>query len=68
MGMLVEGHWNDEDGNSRGTGGKFDHLPTYFRDFITRDGSSGLKAEPGRYHIMRQKLALGLIEHSCLDI
>ena len=55
MGMLVEGHWIDEDGNSRGTSGKFDHLPTYFRDFITSDGSSGLKAEPGRYHIYATK-------------
>lgn len=51
MGMLVKGAWTDDDGASRGTGGKFDHLPTNFRSVITPDGSSGFKAEPGRYFI-----------------
>ena len=55
MGMLVEGKWTDDDGASRGTGGKFDHLPTHFRNFITADGSSGFKAEPGRYTIYATK-------------
>ena len=49
MGMLVDGKWTDDDGKSRGTGGKFDHLPTSFREFITADGSSGFPAEAGRY-------------------
>jgi len=51
MGMLVDGRWTEDDGKSRGTGGRFDHLPTKFRNFITADGASGFKAEPGRYHL-----------------
>ena len=51
MGMLIDGIWSDDDGKSRGSGGKFDHLPSYFRDYITTDGKSGFKAEPGRYFI-----------------
>ena len=51
MGMLIAGNWSDDDGKSRGSGGKFDHLPSYFRDYITTDGKSGFKAEPGRYYI-----------------
>lgn len=55
MGMLVNGQWTDDDGKSRGEGGKFDHLPTAFRNFITADGSSGFKAEPDRYYIYATK-------------
>ena len=51
MGMLVNGSWTDDDGKSRGTGGKFDHLPTKFHRFISADGSSGFKAEANRYHV-----------------
>ncbi len=51
MGMLVNGSWTDEDGASRGSDGKFDHLPTAFRDFITADGTSGFNAEPNRYFL-----------------
>ena len=55
MGMLVDGKWTDDDGVSRGTGGKFDHLPTAFRNFITVDGTSGFIAEPSRYHLYATK-------------
>ena len=51
MGMLVEGRWTEDDGGSQGTGGRFAHLPTKFRNFITADGASGFNAEPGRYHL-----------------
>ncbi|MBW4533695.1 MAG: glutathione S-transferase family protein [Pleurocapsa minor HA4230-MV1] len=50
LGMLVKGKWiterNDQDQN-----GKFHEKPTTFRDRITADGSSGFKAEAGRYHL-----------------
>lgn len=55
MGMLQNGQWTDDDGKSRGSGGKFDHLPTSFRNTITADGSSGFAAEPGRYTIYGSK-------------
>ena len=51
MGMLVRGRWTADDRDSRGTGGRFDHLPTKFRNFVTADGASGFKAEPGRYYL-----------------
>ena len=51
MGMLVQGQWTDDDGKSRGEGGKFDHLPTSFRRQISKDGASGFEPESGRYYI-----------------
>ncbi len=51
MGMLVGGQWTDDVGKSRGAGGKFDHLPTSFRNSITADGSSGFEADSDRYYI-----------------
>jgi glutathionyl-hydroquinone reductase len=32
-------------------GGAFVRQPNAFRDRITADGSSGYRAEPGRYHL-----------------
>ena len=55
MGMLVNGQWVDDDGNSRGSGGKFDHLPTSFRNVVTDDGSSEFTADTGRYYIYGSK-------------
>ena len=51
MGMLVDGKWTDDDGLSRGSGGKFDHLPTFFRSSIEAEGISRFNAEPDRYHL-----------------
>ncbi|MBI4785278.1 MAG: glutathione S-transferase family protein [Oscillatoriophycideae cyanobacterium NC_groundwater_1537_Pr4_S-0.65um_50_18] len=49
-GMLIKGQWtknrNDQDQN-----GKFHVKPTTFRDRVTSDGSSGFRAEAGRYHL-----------------
>jgi putative glutathione S-transferase len=50
LGMLVEGKWTTE-WTERDTSGKFNRMPTKFRDRITADGKSGLKAEAGRYHL-----------------
>ncbi|MBD2022048.1 glutathione S-transferase family protein, partial [Leptolyngbya sp. FACHB-36] len=50
LGMLVDGKWTTE-WNERNETGQFDRTPTKFRDRITADGSSGFKAEPGRYHL-----------------
>jgi len=50
LGMLVEGKWTTE-WTERDTSGKFNRMPTRFRDRITADGSSGFKAETGRYHL-----------------
>ncbi len=50
LGMMVEGKWTT-DWNERDKSGKFNRTPTAFRDRITADGSSGFKAESGRYHL-----------------
>ncbi|MDC0196404.1 glutathione S-transferase C-terminal domain-containing protein [Gammaproteobacteria bacterium] len=55
MGMLVNGQWVDDDGESRGIGGKFDHLPTSFRSVVTKDGGSEFVADTGRYYIYGSK-------------
>jgi glutathionyl-hydroquinone reductase len=52
-GMMVEGQWTTK-GNERNQidqSGKFNPMPTTFRDRLTADGSSGFKAEAGRYHL-----------------
>ena len=51
MGMLINGEWSDDDGDSRGTGGKFDHLPTSFRYSITNDINTRFRPDFGRYYL-----------------
>jgi putative glutathione S-transferase len=52
MGMLVEGRWLDDDEKRRiDASGAFVRPQSVFRDRVTRDGSSGFPAEPGRYHL-----------------
>ncbi|GAX37740.1 glutathione S-transferase family protein [Nodularia sp. NIES-3585] len=50
LGILKDGQWvsrrDQEDAQ-----GKFVRPSTTYRDQITADGSSGFKAEPGRYHL-----------------
>ncbi len=52
MGMLVNGVWHDEDPPTVGEDGSFVRPESGFRDHVTRDGSSGFKAEAGRYHLI----------------
>lgn len=53
MGMLVNGSWTTDDAPSgmHDRQGAFVRSESVFRDFVTRDGSSGYPAEPGRYHL-----------------
>jgi putative glutathione S-transferase len=48
--MLVEGEWKTDRQQEDGEG-RFVRSETTFRDFVAADGSSGYKAEPGRYHL-----------------
>ncbi len=50
FGMMVDGKWTTES-MERNQSGKFNPTPTKFRDRVTADGSSGFKAEAGRYHL-----------------
>lgn len=50
LGMLVDGQWTTE-WTERDTSGKFNRMPTKFRNWVTADGSSGFKAEADRYHL-----------------
>jgi glutathionyl-hydroquinone reductase len=53
MGILIEGAWRDaEFPQEVGRAGEFRRADSRFRDRITADGSSGFKAEPGRYHLI----------------
>ena len=49
MGMLIDGKWTDR--RPAEVGGRFVRPESQFRSFITADGASGFKAEPGRYHL-----------------
>jgi hypothetical protein len=57
MGLLVDGHWQDQWYDTTGTGGRFVRQDSAFRNWVTPDGSpgpsgmGGFKAEPGRYHL-----------------
>src|SRR5262245_43990440 len=51
MGMLIDGVWKDVPRDLRVTRGEFVRTESVFRDRVTADGSSGFKAEPGRYHL-----------------
>ena len=50
LGQLVNGKWVKK-WTERNKTGQFQRMSTQFRDRITIDGSSGFKAEPGRYHL-----------------
>ena len=49
MGMFVNGVWQDVGYDTKS--GEFMRNESVFRDRVTADGSSGLRAEPGRYHL-----------------
>ena len=51
MGMLIEGKWTAQRRAERNVAGAFVRADTRFRDWITADGSSGFKADTGRYHL-----------------
>src|SRR5436309_7413679 len=52
MVMFVIGVWYDEDPPMAGGDGSFVRPESGFRDRVTRDGSSGFKAEAGRYWLV----------------
>src|ERR1700692_2613492 len=57
MGLLVDGHWQDQWYDTTSTGGRFVRQDSAFRNWVTPDGSpgptgeGGFKAEAGRYHL-----------------
>jgi len=51
MGLLIQGKWKDQWYDTRKTGGHFVRKAAAFRNWVTADGSSGFRAEPGRYHL-----------------
>jgi putative glutathione S-transferase len=52
MGVLIGGKWTDRElPQETSKTGQFQRAESVFRDRITADGSSGLKAEPDRYHL-----------------
>ncbi|MDJ0734526.1 MAG: glutathione S-transferase family protein [Nostocaceae cyanobacterium] len=50
LGILKDGKWISER-DQEDSQGRFIRPSTTFRNKITADGSSGFKAEPGRYHL-----------------
>jgi glutathionyl-hydroquinone reductase len=50
-GYLLKGEWKTGWYDTRRSGGEFQRPATTFHSWITADGSSGFKAEPGRYHL-----------------
>jgi putative glutathione S-transferase len=52
MGVLIDGAWREEElPQETGSVGDFRRADSIFRDRISVDGASGLKAEAGRYHL-----------------
>ncbi len=52
MGVLIDGVWRDEElPQEAAATGEFRRVDSSFRDRVTADGSSGFKAEAGRYHL-----------------
>ena len=52
MGMIIDGKWVDDDAKFRNPeDGAFVRPQSMFADWVTADGASGFKAEPGRYHL-----------------
>ncbi len=51
MAMLIDGQWDAHATDTQGKTGSFDRTSATFRRRVTADGSSGFRAEAGRYHI-----------------
>src|SRR5579871_1741524 len=51
MGKLVNGQWEAGDFRSPRGDGAFERPTSAFRRTVSADGSSGFKAEAGRYHL-----------------
>ena len=52
MGMVIDGEWIEDDTKYRNpAGGAFVRPESVWRDKVSADGSSGFKAEPGRFHL-----------------
>ena len=57
MGLLVDGHWQDQWYDTKASGGRFERKPSSFRHWVTPDGragpsgDAGFEAEAGRYHL-----------------
>ena len=51
MGRLIDGVWHDQWYDTQRHGGRFVRWESAFRNRITADGSSGFRAEAGRYHL-----------------
>jgi putative glutathione S-transferase len=49
--MLIDGRWTEDVPPETGAGGEFRRIASAFRDRVTVDGSSGFRAEAGRYHL-----------------
>ena len=50
-GYLKDGQWREGWYDTGKTAGEFVRTTSRFRSWITADGSSGYRAEPGRYHL-----------------
>jgi putative glutathione S-transferase len=50
-GYLQNGQWQGGWYDTRKTRGEFVRSAAVFRNWVTADGSSGFKAQPGRYHL-----------------
>ncbi|MCW9034987.1 MAG: glutathione S-transferase family protein [Alphaproteobacteria bacterium] len=51
MGLLIDGKWADQWYETSQSEGRFERKESSFRNWVTADGSSGFKAEAGRYHL-----------------
>jgi putative glutathione S-transferase len=51
VGQLIEGRWSERDLPTHASDGSFARPQSPWRRWITADGSSGFRAEPGRYHL-----------------
>ena len=57
MGTMIDGAWRKDGDERTEADGRFVRATTSFRNTVTADGSSGFKAEPGRYHLY--------VSHAC---
>ena len=57
MGRMIGGMWHKGSDDRNASDGRFLRAATSFRNSVTADGSSGFRAEPGRYHLY--------VSHAC---
>lgn len=63
MGLLQEGKWVDKWYDTKSSGGRYIRKESYFRSWVTADGTAGPEGEDGSVHLQAEVIEAFLKRH-----